>query len=104
MNEKQLREEWKKAQVGIPMMGSDAYGKHLGCCGGDYCEGEHNERIADWWLSKFKDYKEGLKKEIKVMKKGKSHPNFLEKDGQRLNDEYDEAIDSVLSLLDSKDK
>ncbi len=48
--EERIREEWKNANKGIPMIGSGAYGKHLGCCGGDYCEGEHNDRIADWWL------------------------------------------------------
>ena len=48
-NKEKINEEW--AEV-VSKDRYNKYGAHQGCCGGDYCEGDHNSRIADWWLSK----------------------------------------------------
>lgn len=71
-----LREEWNKDTSYL----SGREKKGLACCGGDYCVGDHNKRIADYWLTKCRQELTALRERVEKLPESKwrsSEDNYI---------------------------
>ncbi len=57
----QMREEWTQETKEDVY---SEYGKHLDCCGGDYCEGDHNKKIFNWFNNRFTSHLKSIAEEM----------------------------------------
>ena len=78
-----------KAQIVDNFKEANGSYSDIGCCGGDYCEGDHEERMIDYFISLPLSILETLREKV-------------DKLGWEDNPYYYSAIDDVLALLDEQ--
>jgi len=80
------------------------------CCGGDYCDGDHNGGVKKDILEFANDldllYRKEMEKEIRGIKEGKIDIVKLKAEGvvnlQSWAEGYDQALEDVLDLISHK--
>ena len=74
--------EWEK-EFDRQCLYSEPY-NGIGCCGGDYCSGDHNERIKDFIKSLLSSHTQEIREKVeKEIIKSNNNVEFSESESER---------------------